>query len=168
MADEPLEVLGGKTPLQVAHKPEMDWLATHGNSGLLDTVPEGFSPGSEIANLSILGYSLPEVFEGRGSLEAASMGVPIGDGEMAMRCNLITIEDGIIKNHSAGQIPTAEADILVRFLQKELGGEDFSFLYDSEPTLPILMYFSSEMRYNSLRFLPCKTLLMRSSPETKV
>ena len=127
MADEPIPELGGKTPLQATEKPEIDWLAEHGRSGLLDTIPEGFAPGSEIANLAILGYNLNEVFEGRGSLEAASMGVKIEDGEMAMRCNLITIEDGIIKNHSAGQIPTAEADILVRFLQKELGGEDFSF-----------------------------------------
>ena len=127
MADEPICMLGGKTPLQAAVKPEMDWMARYGNNGLLDTIPEGFSPGSEIANLSILGYSLPDVFEGRGSLEAASMGVPIEDGEMAMRCNLITIEDGIINNHSAGQISTEEADVLIRYLQDVLGGDGISF-----------------------------------------
>lgn len=127
MADEPVPSLGGRTPLQAAYKPEMDWLSRHGNNGLLDTIPEGFHPGSEIANLSILGYDLDKVFEGRGSLEAASMGIRIEDGEMAMRCNLITVENGIIRNHSAGQISTEEADILIAFLQEELGGEDFSF-----------------------------------------
>ena len=127
MADEPIPELGGRTPLQAAHKPEMDWLAAHGRNGLLDTIPEGFSPGSEIANLSILGYNLPEVFEGRGSLEAASMGIPTRDGEMAMRCNLITVEDGRIKNHSGGQISSAEAAELIRYLQDELGGTDVNF-----------------------------------------
>ena len=127
MADEPIPELGGKTPLQAADKPEMDWLAAHGRNGLLDTIPQGFAPGSEIANLAILGYDLPKVFEGRGSLEAASMGVPIEDGEMAMRCNLITIEDGKIKNHSGGQISTEEAAQLIRCLQEELGGGDANF-----------------------------------------
>ena len=127
MADEPIPSLGGKTPLQAARKPEMDWLAAHGRNGLLDTIPEGFTPGSEIANLAILGYDLQEVFEGRGSLEAASMGVPIGDGEMAMRCNLITVEDGRIKNHSGGQISSGEAAKLIHFLQDELGGDDVNF-----------------------------------------
>lgn len=86
---------------------------------MLATVPAGFAPGSEIANLSVLGYDVPKVFEGRGSLEAASMGVKIEDGEMAMRCNLITIEDGKIKNHSAGHISNAEAAELIAFLQKD-------------------------------------------------
>ena len=127
MADEPIPSLGGKTPLQAAAKPEMDWLAAHGRNGLLDTIPRGFAPGSEIANLAILGYDLPKVFEGRGSLEAASMGVPIGDNEMAMRCNLITIEDGRIKNHSGGQISSEEAAQLMEYLQQELGGGDVNF-----------------------------------------
>ena len=127
MADEPIPSLGGKTPLQAAEKPELDWLAAHGRNGLLDTIPQGFAPGSEIANLAILGYDLPKVFEGRGSLEAASMGVPIEDGEMAMRCNLITIEDGKIKNHSGGQISTEEAAELIHYLQDELGGGDANF-----------------------------------------
>ena len=97
MADEPIEALENKTPLQAVSKPAIDWVAAHGRSGMLATVPAGFAPGSEIANLSVLGYDVPKVFEGRGSLEAASMGVKIEDGEMAMRCNLITIEDGKIK-----------------------------------------------------------------------
>ena len=127
MADEPIEALENKTPLQAVSKPAIDWVAAHGRSGMLATGPAGFAPGSEIANLSVLGYDVPKVFEGRGSLEAASMGVKIEDGEMAMRCNLITIEDGKIKNHSAGHISNAEAAELIAFLQKELGGEDVNF-----------------------------------------
>ena len=127
MADEPIGKLGGRTPLQAADTPAMDWLAAHGRCGLLKTVPDGYHPGSEIANLSVLGYDLDRVFEGRGSLEAASMGVDIESGEMAMRCNLVCIENGRIKNHSAGHISTAEAAELIDFLQEELGGEDANF-----------------------------------------
>lgn len=127
MADEPIDALGGKTPLQAAKKPYIDMLASIGLNGLLDTIPEGFHPGSEIANLSVLGYDLNKVFEGRGSLEAASMGVNIQDGEMVMRCNIITIEDDKIKNHSAGHITTEEATELVNFLQKKLGDNTVSF-----------------------------------------
>lgn len=127
MADEPVEALGGKTPLQAARKPYIDMLAKMGRNGLLSTVPEGFQPGSEIANLSVLGYNVAEVFEGRGSLEAASMGVSIQKGEMVMRCNLLTIEKGLIKNHSAGHITTEEATVLINFLQEKLGDDKVTF-----------------------------------------
>lgn len=127
MADEPIEALGNKTPLQAAHKPYIDLLAAKGKSGLLDTIPKGFKPGSEIANLSVLGYDVPKVFEGRGSLEAASMEIDILPGEMAMRCNLICIEDGKIKNHSAGHISTEEATELIHFLDKKLNDGTVSF-----------------------------------------
>lgn len=126
-ADEPIAELGGKTPLQAAKKPYIDMLAAKGKSGELDTIPAGFKPGSEIANLSVLGYDVPKVFEGRGSLEAASMGVDILPGEMAMRCNLICIEDGKIKNHSAGHISSEEAKELILFLDKELNDGKVSF-----------------------------------------
>lgn len=126
-ADEPIDALGNKTPLQIAKKPYIDLLASKGKSGLLDTIPEGFKPGSEIANLSVLGYDVPKVFEGRGSLEAASMGIDIEAGEMAMRCNLICIEDGKIKNHSAGHISSEEARELILFLDKELNDGIVSF-----------------------------------------
>jgi len=126
MADEPITSLGNKTPLQVAQKPHIDKLAAMGRCGMLDTIPAGFSPGSEIANLSVLGYDLTKVYEGRGTLEAASMGVEIADNEMAMRCNLICIENGKIKSHSAGHISTEEAEELIVFLQKNLGDENLS------------------------------------------
>lgn len=127
MADEPVDSLGGRTPIQAADTPAMDWLAAHGRCGRLHTVPAGFEPGSEIANMAILGYDLPTVFEGRGSLEAASMGIDILPGEMAMRCNLICIEEGKIKNHSAGHISNEEAHELITFLQQELGDETVHF-----------------------------------------
>ena len=127
MADEPIASLHNKTCLQAANKPSIDKVAAMGRCGMLDTIPEGFAPGSEIANLSVLGYDVPKVFEGRGSLEAASMGVAIDEGEMAMRCNLICIADGKIKNHSAGHISNEEAEELILFLQKELGNEQVHF-----------------------------------------
>ena len=121
MGDEPVEALGFKTPLQYATTPTMDLLARKGNSGLLQTVPEGMHPGSEVANLSVLGYDPVRVLEGRGALEAASMGIDILPGEMVMRCNLICIEDGKIKNHSAGHISSGEAGVLIRYLNEKLG-----------------------------------------------
>ncbi len=127
MADEPIAILDNKTCLQVANKPNIDKLAAMGRCGMLNTIPSGFAPGSEIANLSVLGYEVPKVFEGRGSLEAASMGININDNEMAMRCNLICIDNGNIKNHSAGHISNEEAKELILFLQKEMGNEIFSF-----------------------------------------
>ncbi|MCD8179189.1 MAG: cofactor-independent phosphoglycerate mutase [Tannerellaceae bacterium] len=128
MADEPVDMLGGeKTPLQHAHTPYMDKLASLGVTGRMSTVPEGFHPGSEVANLAVLGYDLPAVYEGRGVLEAASIGVTLSPGEMAMRCNLICIEGNVIKNHSAGHISTEEADELIRFLQQELGNDRVTF-----------------------------------------
>ena len=127
MADERIAALNNKTPLEAANKPYIDLLAKKGRCGLLHTVPEGFKPGSEIANMCVLGYDVRTEFEGRGSLEAASIGVSIMPGEMAMRCNLICVEDGKIKNHSAGHISNEEAKELVEYLEKELGNEIFCF-----------------------------------------
>lgn len=127
MADEPIASIGNKTPLQAAETPHIDKLARMGRCGMLDTIPAGFAPGSEIANLSVLGYDLTRVYEGRGVLEAASMGVEIADDEIAMRCNLICIENDIIKSHSAGHISNEEADELIDFLQEKLGDQSVSF-----------------------------------------
>ncbi len=127
MADEPIAALGDRTPIQAADTPAMDWIAGAGRVGQLYTVPPGYEPGSEVAHLSLLGYDLHKVFEGRGVLEAASMGVPIEDGEMAMRCNLICIDNGKIKNHSAGHISDAEAHELINFLQERLGNSNVNF-----------------------------------------
>jgi 2,3-bisphosphoglycerate-independent phosphoglycerate mutase len=127
MADLPVDALGGKTLLQYANTPHMDSLAHLGRNGTLSTVPPGFHPGSEVANLSVLGYDLPTVYEGRGVLEAASIGVELQPGEMAMRCNLVCIEGELLKNHSAGHITTEEADILITYLQQQLGDDRVRF-----------------------------------------
>jgi len=127
MAEEAIPALDDKSPMQVANTPYMDLLALKGRSGMLATVPEGFAPGSEIANMSLLGYNVRTDFEGRGSLEAASIGVAIQPGEMAMRCNLICVKDGLINNHSAGHISNEEAAELVHFLEAELGSDLVKF-----------------------------------------
>ncbi len=123
-ADYPLEVLGGKTPLQAAHTPTIDSICPRSRLGLLAAVPKDMPPGSEAANLSVLGYDLREVYQGRGVLEAASMGVDLQDGDLAMRCNLICLEDdGIIRNHSAGHISTEEAGKLIAAVQEKISGQ---------------------------------------------
>ena len=127
MSDEPLADFGGKTPLQMAVKPNIDALAKKGRNGKLITVPDTMHPGSEIANMAVLGYDVEKVFEGRGVLEAASMGVKLGDDDLAFRCNIICIEDEKIKNHSAGHISTEEATVLIDFLNEKLGNENITF-----------------------------------------
>ena len=127
MADWPEESIQNKTLLQYSSTPNMDMLAKMGRVGRLVTVAPGFHPGSEVANMSVMGYNLPKVYEGRGPLEAASIGVELGDDDMAMRCNIICIEGEILKNHSAGHISTEEADVLVKFLEEKLGNDIVHF-----------------------------------------
>ena len=120
MADLPVERLGGKTLLQYAHKPMMDQLAREGRCGRLVTVPEGFPPGSEVANTAILGYDLNKVYEGRGPLEAASIGYEMADDDFAIRCNIITLEDGKIITHNGGNLETDDARVLIDYLNEHL------------------------------------------------
>ncbi|MGM9754879.1 MAG: cofactor-independent phosphoglycerate mutase [Parabacteroides sp.] len=127
MADEPIASLGSLTPLQYAQTPYMDELARLGVTGRMKTVADGFHPGSEVANMAVLGYDLPTVYEGRGVLEAASIGVELQPGDMAMRCNLICVEGEILKNHSAGHITTEESDALIQYLNEQLGSERVHF-----------------------------------------
>ena len=120
MADLPVERLGGKTLLQYAHKPMMDQLAKEGRCGRLITVPEGFPPGSEVANTAILGYDLNKVYEGRGPLEAASIGYEMADDDFAIRCNIITLQDGKIITHNGGNLETQDADVLIKYPNDKL------------------------------------------------
>jgi len=128
MADLPVERLGGKTLLQYAHKPMMDQLAKEGRCGRLVTVPEGFPPGSEVANTAILGYDLNKVYEGRGPLEAASIGYEMADDDFAIRCNIITIEDGRIITHNGGNLQTSDGDVLIKYLDEQLGNDRIRFI----------------------------------------
>lgn len=128
MADHPVKRLGGKTLMQYAHTPTMDLLAQQGKCGRLLTVPEGFHPGSEVANATILGYDMNRVYEGRGPLEAASIGYEMQSGDMAMRCNIVTLADGRIKNHHGGHLTTAEGDVLIKYLNEHLGNDRVQFI----------------------------------------
>ena len=128
MSDYPIEQLGGQTPLEFADTPNMDYLALNGCCGMLETVPQGIQPGSEAANLSVMGYDPSEVLQGRGVLEAASMGLNIHEGELVMRCNLVCIDkEGRLKNHSAGHISSEEAAVIINDFQKEFGNDRLSF-----------------------------------------
>jgi 2,3-bisphosphoglycerate-independent phosphoglycerate mutase len=127
MADYPIEELGGKTILQAARTPAMDYIAEHGKAGLAKTIPDGFPPGSDVANMSILGYDPAVYYSGRAPLEAASMGVALAPDDVAFRCNLITIDHGRIKDYSAGHISSDEAKILIETLDTELSTEELNF-----------------------------------------
>ena len=121
MADHPVERLGGKTLLQYANTPYMDMLAKQGKTGRLITIPDGFHPGSEVANSSIMGYDQNKVYEGRGPLEAASIGYEMEPDDLALRCNIINVNDGRIITHNGGNLETEDADILIKYLNEKLG-----------------------------------------------
>jgi 2,3-bisphosphoglycerate-independent phosphoglycerate mutase len=127
MADEPLAELGGRTPLEAADTPYMDMIAREGAMGLLRTVPEGHQPGSDIANLGVLGYDVQTCYTGRGALEAASMGIPLGPEDMAYRCNLVTIHNGVMTDFSAGHISSDESAALLKSLSEEQTDGDLHF-----------------------------------------
>ena len=120
MADHKVERLGGKTLLQYARPEYMNRLAKAGRTGRLVTVPEGFPPGSEVANTAILGYDLNQVYEGRGPLEAASIGYEMQADDLALRCNIITLEDGKIITHNGGNLQTEDARVLIDYLNENL------------------------------------------------
>jgi 2,3-bisphosphoglycerate-independent phosphoglycerate mutase len=127
MADVPLPELGGKTPLEHANIPNMDYIAKHGRCGLARTVPPGMPAGSDIANMSVLGYAPEKYYTGRGPLEAASMGVTLAEGEIAFRCNLITVADGMISDYSAGHITSEEASVLIASIDDSLSSDRIRF-----------------------------------------
>lgn len=120
-ADEPVAELGGKTPLEAAHKPGIDWIAKHGQQGCVRTVPNGFSPGSDVATLSLFGYDPRVCYTGRAPLEAAAKGIPVGPHQLVFRCNFVTLADGRMEDFTAGHISQGEADRLVGELNDRLG-----------------------------------------------
>lgn len=130
MADYPIPSLGGKTPLEFADTPNMDIVASEGTLGMIDTIPSGLSPGSDVANLAVLGYDPNNCYTGRGPLEAASMGVQMTPGDVAFRCNLITLGDGdnpLMMDFTAGHINSADARKIIQSLHNKLGSDDFAF-----------------------------------------
>ncbi|MCH5255700.1 MAG: cofactor-independent phosphoglycerate mutase [Lachnospiraceae bacterium] len=134
MADEPIESLGGKTPLEYAKTPTMDELSKKSEIGMVHTIPDGMKPGSDTANLSVLGYDPAIYYSGRSPLEALSIGVPMKDTDIAIRCNIVTIseddvpfEEKTIIDHSSGEISTEECDVLLQAVRKELENETYKF-----------------------------------------
>ncbi len=133
MADEPSEVLGGKTPMELANKPMMEKLAKAGEVGLARTVEDGMSPGSDVANLAVLGYDAKKYYSGRSPLEAASIGIDLKDTDVTFRCNLVTLsdeenyEDKTILDYCADDISTEEARKIIETVEEELGDEEFKF-----------------------------------------
>lgn len=134
MADEPIEELGGKTPLAYARTPIMDQLAPKSEIGLVKTIPEGMNPGSDTANLAVLGYDPKKYYSGRSPLEALSIGVPMKDTDIAIRCNIVTVSDDdlpyeekTIIDHSSSEISTEDAAVLMKAIQEEMNDEIYQF-----------------------------------------
>ena len=127
MSDRPIKKLGNKTPLMVANIHNIDNLCAKGRTGKFKTIPDDMPPGSEVANLAVLGYDVHKVYQGRGVLEGASLGIELEPTDLAMRCNLLCIEEGKIKNHSAGHISSEESHILIKALNEKLKSEKFRF-----------------------------------------
>jgi 2,3-bisphosphoglycerate-independent phosphoglycerate mutase len=127
LADQPLKALGGKTPLEAAHTPNMDYLAQNGLSALVQTIPDGIPPGSDIGNLALLGYDPGKNFSGRAPLEAANLGLRLDDDEVAFRCNLVTVKNGTMVDYSAGHISSDEGQNLIEYLQRAIDWPDVRF-----------------------------------------
>ena len=131
MADYPLDALGGKTPLEAARTPNMDWLAARGVFGIAHVIPKGFPPGSDVGNMSIMGYDPAVYHTGRSPLEAASMGVALGPKDIAFRCNLVTLggngSETYMEDFTAGHITTEEAAEIIRDIESKLGGDGIEF-----------------------------------------
>ncbi|MBF0511554.1 MAG: cofactor-independent phosphoglycerate mutase [Candidatus Omnitrophica bacterium] len=127
LADKPLKELGGKTPLEAARTPHMDFLAKNGMTGLVQTIPDGLPPGSDIGNLSLMGYNPKKHLCGRAALEAANLGVKLGKDEVAFRCNLVTVKNGTMVDYSAGHISTDEARNLIEYLERMIDWPDVRF-----------------------------------------
>ncbi|KUG05340.1 hypothetical protein ASZ90_017225 [hydrocarbon metagenome] len=133
MADYEIAELGNKTPLEYAQTPHMDYLAKTSLIGKAATIPEGFPPGSDVANLAVMGYNPEIYYTGRSPLEAVSMGIDLSDTDLALRCNLVTLSDAddyaekIMLDYSSGEIPSSESAELIRALQEQLGSEEITF-----------------------------------------
>ena len=133
MADYPVDAFDGKTILEVADKPTIDYMAQHGEMGMVKTVQDGMKPGSDVANLSVMGYDTKKCYSGRSPLEAASIGVPLKDNDVTFRCNLVTLsdeenyEDKTMLDYSAGEITTEEAAELIKAVAKELDTDMIKF-----------------------------------------
>lgn len=128
MADYPIKELGERTPLEAARTPNMDFIAQHGRIGRVKTIPDNATPGSDVANITILGYDTKKVYTGRGPLEAANLGIDLGENDVAFRCNLVTASADTLIDYSAGHISSKEAAILINFIDQKFGSDKLKFI----------------------------------------
>ena len=158
-ADEPIRALGGKTPLEVADIPNINSLARSGVLGRVKTVPEGFIPSSDVANLALLGYDPEQYYSGRGPLESANLGVALYEGDVAFRCNFITESDGTLMDYSAGHINNQEAGVLIRYLDQKLGNSQMKF-YSGKSYRNLMVYKGGgALGFDKLRCYPPHDIL---------
>ncbi len=147
MADYPQERLGGKTPLEAAKTPGMDFIAENGKVGIVQTIPNKFTPGSDVATLSLFGYDPDKYFPGRAPLEAVNLGVELGKDDWAFRCNFVTVHDDVMEDFSAGHISTKEADALISLLNEKLSNESIKFYTGT--SYRHLMVYNGNMRIDT-------------------
>ncbi len=158
-ADYPLEMLGDKTPLAVADLPNINALVKAGQLGRVKTIPAGFSPSSDIANLALLGYDPKEYYTGRGPLEAANLGIELGEDDLAFRCNFITEHDGTLFDYSAGHIRDHEAKILIDYLQQQMGNDRIQF-YSGKSYRNLMVYRGGvSLGLDKLKYYPPHDIL---------
>ncbi len=161
-ADYPIDILGGKTPLEAADTPYMDALAQQGLLGRVKTVPKGFIPSSDVANLSLLGYDPNVYYTGRGPLEAANLGVEIGKDDLAFRCNLITESEGMLLDYSAGHITDKEARIIMEVIGKRLGTETIEFFFGTSYRNLMVIRNVSNLQLDKLKFFAPHDIIRKS------
>ena len=154
MADLPIEEIGNRTPLEVAHRSNMDWLAQHGSTGLVQTIPDGMSPGSDIGNIALLGYDPRVCHTGRAPLEAANQNITLKEDEIIFRCNFVTIVDDKMVDYSAGHIPTSEASVLIETLNKEIRDERVKFYTGKSYRHLLLLKVSHPQDYMKITTTP--------------
>lgn len=153
MADYPIEKLGGRTPVEIARTPNLDFIAGNGQLGIVQTIPEGFPAGSDVANLTLLGYDPKRFYTGRAPLEATSIGINLGKSDWAFRCNFITVDNDTLIDFCAGHIKTEESRILIDLLNKELGNEHIHF-YTGKSYRHIMVYKGEDRKMNAICYPP--------------
>lgn len=159
MFDHPVEELGHKTPLEAAHTPNMNYLAQHGVTGMVATIPDNMPPGSDIGNMAILGYHPPDYHTGRAPLEAANQGIILKDDEIAVRCNLVTVVNDTMEDYSAGHISTKEADVLIKALNKELKTDYYKFVTGKSYRHLFIMKVDNPKAYLKIQTTPPHDIL---------
>lgn len=161
-SDYPMDILGGKTPIEAADTPFMDALTKKGILGRVKTVPKGFIPSSDVANLSLLGYDPNIYYSGRGPLEAANLGVHLGENDLALRCNLITESEGKLQDYSAGHITNREAEVLLKSLNEKLGTNEIEFFFGTSYRNLVVIRNAKELGLDKLKYFAPHDIMGRA------